>query len=146
MLWTDSLIERKQYETIFVKLKSLSGSIFLTDRHMRNECGPCTPCNCRLPTDLPNFSLRRAGKCDGPQHSCGLAQVEAYEECVILGKCVGRHVLPVRLDRKMHCLERSVFVRSATIRHVLQLATAKAKMRGSLCSCRRCHMQSKRQS
>ena len=40
------------------------------------------------------FSLRRAGKCDGPQHSCGLAQVEAYEDGAILGKRVEHHVAP----------------------------------------------------
>ena len=139
LLWTDSLIERKQYEAIFVKLKSLSGSIFLTDRHMRNECGPCTPCNCRLPTDLFNFSLRRAGKCEDPRHFNGFAQVEAYEDGAILWKRVEHHVAPH--PKHTGCLERSVFVRSATIRHVLQLATAKAKMRGNLCSCRRRHVQ-----
>ena len=69
---------------------------------MTNDSGRCTPCNCGLPkvkrelllTDLPNFSLRRAGKCDGPQHSCGLAQVEAYEDGAILGKRVEHHVAP----------------------------------------------------
>ena len=49
---------------------------------MTNDCGRCTPCNCELPkvkrelllTDLPNFSLRRAGKCEDPRHSGGVAQ------------------------------------------------------------------------